>query len=38
MGPADPTVIISSLNDGEEINTEELLTVLECIGETVLVR
>ena len=38
MGPADPTVIISSLNDDEEINTEELLSVLESIGNTVLVR
>ena len=38
MGPADPTVIINSLNNDEEINTEELLSELERIGNTVLVR
>lgn len=38
MGPADPTVIISSLNSGDEINTEALLSELEGIGNTVLVR
>ena len=38
MGPADPTVIITSLNNDEEINTEELLSELEEIGNTVLIR
>ena len=38
MGPAEPTVVISSVNDSEEINTEELLSALETVGNTVLVR
>ena len=38
MGPAEPTVVISSVNDNEEINTEELLSALEAVGNTVLVR
>ena len=38
MGPAEPTVVISSVNDSEEINTEELLSALEMVGNTVLVR
>ena len=38
MGPADPTIIINSINNDEEVNTEELLSELEEIGNTVLVR
>ena len=38
MGPAEPTVVISSVSDNEEINTEKLLSALETVGNTVLVR
>ena len=38
MGPANPTVIISSVNSDEVIDTEALLAELEDIGDTVLVR
>lgn len=37
MGPADPTVIITS-EANEEINTDKFLSLVEDIGETVLVR
>lgn len=38
IGPADPTVIVTSLDGDEEINTETLLSELQNIGNVVLVR
>lgn len=38
MGPADPTVIVNSVDEHDEINHESLLSELENVGNVVLVR